>query len=328
MSLLLKKLNLLFSDLSISLLLIIGISIIIVSFGLSLTLIPTKTLSMIVSSIGSILGTFVITLSLTKRDKVVVEEKRETIKKEFELEEKLKQIKSVEFDNENLRAEIEELKFKKLNVSSVERILELGVAKAKMRSYDYQLTTLKKEKATIGRDEELSYLGVFKYQYTAKLGIDLLKVKLKDIGDNTIEVSGIKAETLGFTDSNVTPILCEIRSNKTGSNLLGDECSILMKHDKLSYHKDSQRSRLDSFINNGADLSNFNQYVSKYTKDFLTLLLSPVGKHINFVDTPSNDGENINDYFIEHNRRIEKEILSLNEKQKKNLLAHQKYESS
>jgi hypothetical protein len=304
----LKKLSNLF-------LLMTALLIIILTVSLSLTIIPTKLLAVAITTIGSTLGGILVTYALQKQTNLEVENqlenKEDEIKEKLLFQQKLDLISSKELELENLQSEIESLKSTKLNVSSVGKILELGVAKATMNGTNVLIKKFPKEDSIIGRDIQEEYLGILDYTYTAKLGINLQNVRLKDIDKNTIEVSGLITESLGNKNEARKFRLAEIREIKFDSTFFDGSIEVIENSPKLSYEKDAHYDAMLARINAGTDLEQFHDYVLKYTQDFLELLLAPLKKNIRFECQQNQEGINIETYFLEHNTQLNNDLSRL-----------------
>jgi len=320
------KIDLLLKNISNTLLLVLSLAIIISTIAVAIVLIPTKILAIVISSIGSILGALILSYTLNRVKEITKKDDEKNIKEKVLLEQKLQEYEKIELDLQNAQSEIDSLKSMKLNISAVSKILELGVAEAEMTSTHYKHKVLKRADSKIGRDEETEYLGILEYNYTAKLGVNLQNVRIRNINNDTIEVSGIKTENLGFKEQNAPDWkIREIRTKKTNSVFASDETIINIKDERLQELCDTQDKEVKAQINNGFELNNFNVYVTRYAQDFISLLLSPLNKYrINFVEEQNLNGKTIESYFFEHNNRIAEKIAKLEDSRRMKLLTFKK----
>lgn len=315
MNFLLEKLTAFVSKTSTMIMLTIGMSVIIGSVGVSIMLIPTKLLAVIAASVGTFMGTTIIASSMTKVMSQKLNDERQEKEKEIRARVALENgiAKSAEIENErnNLQNEINHLKNMKLDVNSISRIMDLGVAKADMTFRDFKKVMLSKESSIISRDEIKEYIGLLECSYTAKLGVDLLKLKFSQTKDGYIEVSGLKSETLGILNRDITWLMKEVRTLKTNSKWLPESYEIEENGKNLIEQSDIQAKQIDAMIEKGANLKHFDDYIIKLAKDFIILLLVPLQKEVIFVEQENYNAKELVHFLTENNNLIEEKMRIL-----------------
>jgi len=267
---------------------------------------------------GCFVGAAIITMNIlkimAKKLEEEIELKNEEMTQRINAENRMEEFKKLEIERNNLHSEVNQLKNMKLDVNSITKIMELGVAKADISFTNFQNKIIKKEKSNFGRDEEVGYIGALHCSYVAKLGVDLTKIRISNSENGTIDVSGIETENLGVTNSKKNWLLSEIRLRKHNGKLLDDDFQVCKSDELLAVHKERHQTNVEEQINNGVNLRHFDAYVTTFTKDFLSMLLKPLGKEIRFLEDSNLDGLGITEYLICHNNETDEVIRGLKTK--------------
>ncbi|RLA82652.1 MAG: hypothetical protein DRG78_06600 [Epsilonproteobacteria bacterium] len=320
MNFIVKKINSFVAKTTIFTMVSLGMFLIIVSVGISIAIVPTKLLSIFVATIGTFIGTSVLVSSMTKiisqKLELEQESKENEIRARIEIENKINESEEIQLERDNLKNEISFLKNMKLDVNSITRIMDLGVAKADMIFRDFRKETISKDSSRIARDEIKEYIGLMECKYTAKLGVDLLKLRFLKTENGIIEISGLKTETLGIKDRSTRWLIDEVRTLKSNCSFLGDSYEIEKSDEILMNYKDHQSNQADKMINNGINLKHFDEYIVKLAKDFLELLLSPLQKELRFIETENKNAKELIHFLTDNNNNIEEEVKKLIENRK------------
>ena len=121
----------------------------------------------------------------------------------------------------SLTQELEAQKAKRINIEQVKSILQLALIEIPFDRYHVKQTTIKTESGgQFSRDEELEYLGIFRFEYKQRLGVALDKLEFQLVQPDRIEVSGLgQTENIGAKDIKVDPILTELRRHLLKSKM-------------------------------------------------------------------------------------------------------------
>ena len=109
---------------------------------------------------------------------------------------------------QKIREENEELRHRKLNVSAVKQILDLGLFEV-----DTNFTRTWNEEIITETGKTVQFIGALKVDLIAKYGIDLkeLKVKMKD---DRVLIANLNLKSLSFSDLNYDWVIAEVLEHK------------------------------------------------------------------------------------------------------------------
>jgi len=305
----------------------VGLGIILISVLSAGFYVPSKILAVFAASIGSSIGSAIISLTMPKLASILLDEERQQIKKEAErralIEERLKSFAKLESEREKLQAEIERQKRMRIDVNSYRSILKLGVAELDNNVTDFKRVTLIEDNQDnwyqFGRKEKTEYVGVLNYKFKAFLGVDLTKLRFRALDNDTLEVSGLESEFQGMKDQKKEWLLREIRNHKHEGTILPESYEILSKDGRLVDNSDSQENELTDRINKGINFKNLDDHIIKMAKVFISLLFKPLGKSIIFETTQNLDGVGFIEYLEFHNIYLDTRIKMLEEEKAKHL---------
>lgn len=312
-----------------------GLAIVIASVAFAVYT-PTKLLAVIVASIGCSIGTFIIAQIITKLTAVKLDEERQIIKaeerKRSELERKIKDYSQIETERDYLQAEIERHKRMRIDVNSYRAILKLGVAELDLQITDFKEKQIEKyerdEWYKVGRTETREFIGVLDYQCRANFGVDLTKLRFRDVTDSKLEVSGLESEFQGMKDQKKDWKLREIRVHKTAGTVLPDDYQVLKEERGLLDMCDSQENDLINRINNGVNFKNLDSQITNMATTFIRLLLAPIGKEIVFEKQRNLEGRGFIEFLEFNNIRLEKRIKELEDKKNRYRLLTTNYNTA
>lgn len=219
-------------------------------------------------------------------------------------------------EKKRLLEENKRLKRQRIDINAFQRVLKLGLAEADMRIWD-----VKKEwiddldlpmLGFLGNTTRSQYVGVLEQTFKGVFGVDLSKVRIFDDGSE-LHIAGITPENIGYKDYRKTWHLCQIQNYAMNEVSEMNECregfekdgkvyeidrtntgSICMDLNKTEAYSTAQVTELENRINNGAgqEFRIMKEYIHNMAKCFITVLLNPIGKPLNFIETPVSELEN------------------------------------
>lgn len=278
--------------------------------------IPLQIASVIVASIGSILGSAICSMTLAKfiseSGARLIKRREEEIKALVEAKAKVEaqaeENRKLAAQNRGLYEELTRLKLMHVNADEFQPVLKLGLLECKATIYDFYQKMLKEDPATVGRNETEEYWGLVKATFTGTFGVNLNDLRFRSDGENTVVVSGIRAENLGFTKLTKDWIFKEIRNSKTGSTVLSDSHTFKAKHEDLANLVIEQDGTLMARISNGIGLESAEEGVKRMAREFLKLLFSRLNKKIVFTDNEDAAGLPMIEFLNKHNKDIDSRI--------------------
>lgn len=222
---------------------------------------------------------------------------------EFLLKEKAKQYevlnqKLLDKDEENksLKETIEDYSKRKLNISEVNSILELGLFEVKT---NFKRTLNKKLKI---QDKNIQFIGVIDVDFMAKYGVDFRKLKLKvDEGAKEISISNANPEFLSFTKRACKWEVDEIL--EFNIPFLGaGHWRTNPKLDKLANEiKEDVRLQVERDSENGpTELKWIIEPLRNHVERSLELILGAQGYKIRFTELDGDDYKSFQEYADEN----------------------------
>jgi hypothetical protein len=310
---------------------VLGIIIIAGTIVCSIMYVPTKTLSVITSTIGSCIGMILIMQAYTKLSVLTVENERQNLAQSKELQEKVhKQAHEIN----KLQMEKTRLENMRLDVNSITPILKLSLLEMEMEIKDFKKEEIlidERDKSflnlSIGKSHHEiwhEYLGVMAKKFKAHIGIDLNKVRISSLDKGTIIVSGIQSEFQGKLAEETDWPMYELRKyhkkdNKTKTyEILHDDhknaAGNALTKFTIEQHKDVEKR-----INSGIDHDK--KLVERIGQQFISLILKPINKEIKFSEiAPSENTFSLIEYIALHNGEVENKISELDATKEKLLL--------
>ena len=286
--------------LSLYAILLTGVLAILVSMFLA-SLVTDKTTTILITAMGCILGTGVISL-VWPRFAAEWAEKETRSRQEL-----LQKLTSVE-------AEISQLMQTRVNVNSFKPIMKLGVLETDSVIRDFRREKLHEETpGRLQRGELHEFVGVLTVEFKARFGVDLEKLLFWDAGDNTLMVSGMKSEFQGFMNQKKEWNLAEVRIHKYGGTLPEDN-QIAKGDSRLIQHRDQQERDLEQRINNGMQFQSLDSLIQRWAAEWIRVLLAPLGKEIVFLDETKSGSVGLLEYLADYDKRIENKVSDLKRK--------------
>lgn len=329
--------------------------------GLGLFSIPCLALGCFLS--GSVFAYYIKkTVDLARKSSSVEEGEFKAKCRALETEKKMLEDERLKLEEANrynigkiaeLRGETRRLKLQKIDINAFKPILELSLAKANMTIKDVW-TKWKKEKDDIevGRIEKVvgkspkckQYIGIYQTDFEAKFGIDMMKIKVKERGDQIL-VRGIEVENTGIKNQKDEWILRELQTfyvekrrevspkerddpRDTSEGFIYEGWWYEKNHQRkvetsldlneISSDSERQSSDLQTRIN-AASCEQFavaKDYVRKMAMEIIRYFLSPIAKardlKIEFLGGSfdgGEDGMSLIKYVTDYNSNIEKQLI-------------------
>ncbi len=201
-------------------------------------------------------------------------------------------LKEEKIKNEQLKAEVENLKHAALNVQSFKEISELNLVKTDMESTIVHTKSVKDPEKGAFKMTGEEYWLVSLYDYKGiKFGVDLNNISVLPEG-NDLRIFGLKGKYMGVEDFNEpNDVLCEIRSyefkdgEKINIKVLTDKKTLADEMAKEYHKEDTERFKkavdnydwiMDSCFETG--------------KAFIETFLKPLNKNLKF-ENPDETNE-------------------------------------
>lgn len=296
----------------------LGVLLILVSIILSIIYIPIKVFAVIVSSIGVIIGTYLISSANNKLKETKISNLQGENKLKEELLEKTTKIHQLNLDKNRLIN-------MKIDVNNISPIMKLGLLELDVNMKDYKHEIISTDNL-LGKEYWLSwfnkkpkttvceYVGLMHKTFKAQFGIDLKKTKLMQ-RDDSIYISGIRCELQGILNEKTKWLVKEIRDkfivadelktyNINPSNQLIADCVI------------KQDQEFKDRLSNGLNLGTNEHLIEKMGQSFIGLILQPMKKEIYFVDELEDEEvcQTLFEFINIQNLQIDEKITDLNNK--------------
>lgn len=254
-------------------------------------------------------------IDLRKKDKQILEQNNEIKKQQAELLNKQIELdkKSIEVKNLNDTANL--LKSTQANMQTFKEILQVALLETDLKQtsvYKEQLGDIQKSWA-IDPFKDYTYeeaLVIFTHRFTAKFGIDFKDIKVKSVPHTkTLIISGIKSKFIGMSDSHNELQLAELRKVECKNG--GEKRSILNgdnNHDKIEKFLKAKNKEYEDSLSKGLQTDFMDNAVIKLAKNFIKMILTPLGQKIEFDDNSSTDAISLEEYLTRELKDVENDI--------------------
>ena len=307
--------------------LIVGLAVVGLSVGYAL-MIPVQPVAVSLATVGSIAGTAIVCMILPKLVAFRVKEERVKLEQaaaeRAEIEAKVRQaeersktalaeINKLQTQSADLEMQIQRYRAMRLDTNNFKPILRLGVLELDADYKDFTQEKLSEDKGVLlQRAEVHEYVGLIQMRCKANLGVDLKKLRFHD-ENNVLVVSGLEPEFQGVLHQNEDWLLKEIRVKKSGG-ALPESYEILSDDPRLTNKTIEQRKAVQERLNAGLDFKFLDGGIRRLAREFLTALLQPIGKRIEFREVETGQGCGLLDYLENHNNGITSEERKLSQK--------------
>ena len=276
--------------------------------------VPTKVIGVVLAALGCFVAGWLFSAALSKFVSLEERGSESGISLQHELKEKESIIQQLETTVNSLREENEHLENQRIDINAIRPVFKLGLMDASMSISDVKIVWDNdfEEEGIFSKAQRSQYIGVLRRSFKASYGVDLAKLYVKDDVD-CIHIAGIETENLGFKDVNTEWLVRQIQtyslkstSETAGGPIPSGDPATGFKHlenfyeidrqepftgtlnrERTAYFSEQQENdlskRLDKGI--GEEFYNLNNYITNMAKSVIQLLLSPVGKRVDFVET-------------------------------------------
>jgi hypothetical protein len=255
--------------------------------------------------------------AIGKTEKLARENERqkgELVARTHELGEAQEKNLRLELEKARLQSEKERLERMRISIDSAAPILKLGLLNVHMTTYDFLHLPVDPAKTTeegiypfkevVTRTSD--YAGLQRVTMEVNLGIDLKQVKIAE-HNGVLHVSGVKSESHGISNRNTVWLMKEIRKKRSVEGK-PDDYRIDANDPRITDMVLQQERGLESRLNQGIEFAEHDRSIRRIAEGYLRLLLSPIGKRIEFQSPERESGDLLPlEQFIErHNAEIGK----------------------
>jgi len=128
--------------------------------------------------------------------------------KDEEIERLTAKLETEELELDKIRHENEELRSRKLNLSAIKQILDVGLFEV-----DTNFTRTWNEEMVTDEGKTVQFIGALRVDIVAKYGVDLTELRVKQEKDQVL-IAGMHLKSLSFTDLNYDWIISEVLEHK------------------------------------------------------------------------------------------------------------------
>jgi len=128
--------------------------------------------------------------------------------KDAEIDDLKAKLNQEESQLEKVKEENQELRTRKLNVSAIRQILDVGLFEI-----DTNFTRTWNEEIETDMGKTVQFIGALKVNIIAKYGVDLNELRIKTEGEE-VQIANMHLKSLAFTDLNYDWIISEVLEHK------------------------------------------------------------------------------------------------------------------
>ena len=284
-------------------------------------LLKDKDLAVAVATVGSILGTTLISLYLPK---IIYVAKAEELRREVSAAEERDRRKEAERRHQEAEkrcleaeCEIARLESMRINVEALKSIATLGLLEVSSKPTDFKPQVLGNEadETWYRKGYRDKYVGVMEIPFKVQLGIDLQRVRVWQDQDNRLLVSAITITSAMDASSSADWKLGEVRREFVKDKMfVGFEGNPTDPRTTplCRAHEEQLRKRLKD----GQDFQPFKAGVLRGAEQALRLLLSPLGKEICICQGENPKAQDLFSFLAGHDGRLSAQIEDLRKKVK------------
>lgn len=215
--------------------------------------------------------------------------------KESKIDALSSEIQRMKIENQSLRQDVDELSNRKLNITEINDILDLGLIEV---DTSFKRTVNKSFRVD---DKHVQFIGVLNVEFVAKYGVDIRKLKYKiDEERQEISIANANPQFLSFSKRNCVWEISEILEyNKPFFG--AKRWNTNPKLDKLAAQiKEEIRMKTEKETENGpAELNWVIWPLRKHVEMALELILGNRGYRIRLTELDSGDYKPLNTYVNE-----------------------------
>lgn len=297
--------------------LLVGTGLLILALVLPLTAtVPGKDLAVALTFAGTCIGTALVSLFLPK---ILLATAEENAQRDFTRSESKQRVAQAEREAAlagqkvlDANREINRLSSMRIDVAAVQPMLKLGLLEVETTVTDFQQRPVgeAREEVWWRNGYRNTYVGVVRIPVKAHLGIDLQKVRLREVEPGRLVIGGITMVTVTDTAEGATWLLDEVRTE-----YLKDRQVVKFKGDcddaLAKTYSRAQELEVRARLNHGQDFRVFESGLIRTAEQLLRVLLAPLHKELIFGKDPGPESQDLISYLATHNRRIEAAIADL-----------------
>jgi hypothetical protein len=295
-------------------------------------LIPTKVIAVIVAAIGSSVGTAIVTLVIPKLTGLRLEQARDALKAETSKhiadEAELTRLRKMKIKYAQAVERLSAMRRIRIDPASITPLQELVLG-----SIPLHMTHVVRK--TLGESEKAGvteYLGAFQLSTVTKWGIDLKQIRIRELADGKLEISGLGLVNLGSKDEQTSVLLSEVRDRSV--KLVGvpgfrkevdvidvrsssgciDGVGWAIGSIAARAHEEEYRTDLMRRFTSSALSAQHAFNLRRQGELWLKLILAPLGRSLVFADQLQTDGKSFFEFLRDHNQSTERQIASLEAK--------------
>ena len=192
---------------------------------------------------------------------------------------------------EKVKEENEELRTRKLNVSAIRQILDVGLFEI-----DTNFTRTWNEEINTDMGKTVQFIGALKVEIIAKYGVDLKDLRIKTEGDEVL-IANMQLKSLSFTDLNYNWVISEVLEHKKpylGGNHRRTNPILELEANKI---KERLQKRTHEEVKQGPEeLEAIASVLKRQLKHSIALLLGLKDESVRFVDNSDHEFKSLETY--------------------------------
>lgn len=210
--------------------------------------------------------------------------------KDQEIENLRVKLENEETQLSNVKSENSELRNRKLNLSAVKQILDVGLFEI-----DTNFTRTWNEEMEVDNQKKVQFIGALKVNMTAKYGVDLKELKIKQT-DSDVFIGNMELKSLSFTDLDYDWVISEVLEHKKpylGQSHRRTNPILELEGNKI---KERLQKKIHEEVKNGPEEVNaVIGILKKQLTHSVASLLGLQDKHVHFVQEIDSDFKALED---------------------------------
>ncbi len=213
--------------------------------------------------------------------------------KDAEIESLRLQLEIEESQLSEIKNENSELRSRKLNLSAVKQILDVGLFEI-----DTNFTRTWNEEIEVDNQKTVQFIGALKVKITAKYGVDLKELKIKQT-DSEVFIGNMNLKSLSFTDLDYDWVISEVLEHKKpylGTSHRRTNPMLELEANKI---KERLQKKIHEEVKNGPEeLNTVIEILKKQLTHSVASLLGLQDKQVHFVQEIDQDFKALEDTNI------------------------------
>ena len=204
--------------------------------------------------------------------------------KDAEIDDLRAKLNQEESQLEKVKEENDELRTRKLNVSAIRQILDVGLFEI-----DTNFTRTWNEEIQTDMDKTVQFIGALKVNIVAKYGVDLKELRIKTEGEEVL-IANMNLKSLAFTDLNYDWVISEVLEHKKpylGGNHRRTNPMLELEANKI---KERLQKRTHEEVKQGPEeLEAITSILKRQLTHSIALLLGIKDEKVRFVEGSNED---------------------------------------